>query len=153
MSLKHESDPAASGAILRPDDLRKITRNVESAVVAETVASDRKAEQEKKALHEAFMSRDVRSDAVDRVNAVVRRAAEARKSEIELFRFPASFCKDGGRRINNNEPDWPDSLEGFAKRAYDAYVEHYKPLGFRLKAQVMEFPGGKMGDIALFLSW
>ena len=153
MDPKHEAHPTSPGGILRPDDLRKITRNVESSIVADMLASDRKAADEKKALHEAFMSRDIRSDAVDRVNAAVRRAAEARKSEIELLRFPASFCSDGGRRINNKEPDWPESLEGFAKRAYDAYVEHYKPLGFKLKAQVMEFPGGKMGDIALFLSW
>ena len=40
-----------------------------------------------------------------------------------------------------------------AKRAYETYLKHYKPLGYKIKAQVMDFPGGKMGEIALFLSW
>ncbi len=146
-------ETTAPARILRPDDLKKITKDAEVALLKETFDADRKAEEEKKALKEAFMSREIRRDAVERVNAAVQRAAEARKHELELFRFPASFCNDGGRRINNNDPSWPDSLEGFAKSAYEAYVEHYKPIGYRIKAQVMDFPGGKMGDIALFLSW
>ena len=150
MTTKQETAPAK---ILRPDDLKKIAKDAESAALKDMFDADRKAQDEKKALKEAFMSRDIRSDAVERVNAAVQRAAEARKHELELFRFPASFCNDGGRRINNNDPSWPDSLEGFAKRAYEAYVEHYKPIGYRIKAQVMDYPGGKMGDIAMFLSW
>jgi hypothetical protein len=153
MTGKQDDRSIKEDAILRPDALRHITKDAEAALVNEALDADRKAEAQKNALQEAFMSREIRPDAVDRVNAAVRRAAEARKHEIELFRFPASFCNDGGRRINNSEPDWPDSLEGFAKRAYDAYVEHYQPLGYKIKAQVTGFPGGMMGDIALFLYW
>jgi len=138
---------------LSPAELQKIAKTAESALVQEVVEADRKAAEEKKAMHEAFMSRDVRDDVVERVNAAVRRAAEARKHELELFRFPASFCNDGGRRINNNDPDWAASLEGFAKRAYDTYVKEFKPLGYKIKAQVMDYPHGMMGDVAMFLIW
>jgi hypothetical protein len=153
MTVKEQSSSTKPGAILRPDVLTKIAKEAESAQLKEASALDRKMAEEREAVKQAFMSRDIRSDAVDRVNAAVQRAAEASKHEIELFRFPASFCSDGGRRINNNQPDWPESLEGFARRAYDAYVEHYKPLGYKMKAQVMDFPNGMMGEIALFLSW
>ncbi len=146
-------NPRQPAAVLRPDALHKITKDAEAAALKEMFDTDRKAQEERAALKEAFMSRDVRADVIERVNAAVQRAAEARKTEIELFRFPATFCNDGGRKINNGEPDWPESLEGFAKRAYDVYVKHYKPLGYKAKAQVMEFPHGMMGDIALFLSW
>ena len=153
MSVQEKAASTSSGAVIRPDDLLKITKEAEAAALKETFDADRKAEDEKKSLKDAFMSREIRTDAVERVNAAVRRAAEARKHELELFRFPASFCNDGGRRINSNAPDWPDSLEGFAKRAYEAYVEHYKPAGYRIKAQVMDFPRGMLGEIALILSW
>ena len=56
-------------------------------------------------------------------------------------------------RINNNEPDWPDSLEGFAKRAYEFYLKELRPLGFKVRVQVLDFPGGMPGTIALSLVW
>ncbi len=45
--------------------------------------------------------------------------------------FPCSYCNDGGRRINNLLPDWPTSLEGFAKKAYEFYDKELKPLGLQ----------------------
>jgi hypothetical protein len=50
-------------------------------------------------------------------------------------------------------PDWPDSLEGFARRAYDFYMKELRPLGYKLHAQVISFPGGVPGEIGLFLKW
>ncbi|HEY1385112.1 MAG TPA: hypothetical protein VGF43_15935, partial [Dongiaceae bacterium] len=57
------------------------------------------------------------------------------------------------RRINNMEPDWPNSLEGFAKKAYEYYMAELKPLGFKLHAQVLDYPGGMPGDIGMYLRW
>jgi hypothetical protein len=31
--------------------------------------------------------------------------------------------------------------------------DHLRPLGFNLKAEVLEYPGGMPGDIGLILSW
>jgi hypothetical protein len=50
-------------------------------------------------------------------------------------------------------PDWPDSLEGFAKKAYEFYQKELRPLGYKLHAQVIDFPGGMPGEIGLFLKW
>ena len=30
------------------------------------------------------------------------------------------------------EPDWPSSLEGYAKKAYEFYMAELKPLGYKL---------------------
>lgn len=71
----------------------------------------------------------------------------------QALTFPAKFCNDHGRRINNLGPDWPDSLEGFAKKAYDYYVKELKPLGYKLTAQILDFPDGMPGTVGIFLSW
>ncbi|NJM91453.1 MAG: hypothetical protein HC861_01165 [Rhodospirillaceae bacterium] len=51
------------------------------------------------------------------------------------------------------EPDWPQSLEGFAKRAYEYFMSDLKPLGYKLTAQIMDYPGGMPGTVGLYLSW
>ncbi len=99
------------------------------------------------------MSRDIHPQVMERVNAAVRRAAEQGNRQLLAVTFPASYCNDAGRRINNLESDWPVSLEGFAKRAYDFYMAQLKPLGFKMTAQVIDYPGGMPGNVGLYLSW
>ena len=72
---------------------------------------------------------------------------------LKVFAFPCSFCNDGGRRINNLLPDWPNSLEGFAKRAYEFYEKELRPHGYKLHAEVISYPGGMPGEIGFFLKW
>ena len=40
-----------------------------------------------------------------------------------------------------------------AKAAYEFWHDHLRPLGFHLKAEVLEYPGGMPGDIGFFLTW
>ena len=89
----------------------------------------------------------------ERVSAVIRRAAEQGQHEVVVMRFPAVWTNDHGRRINNSEPDWPASLEGFAKRGYDFYEKDLKPLGYKLRAQILSYPDGMPGEVGLFLEW
>lgn len=138
---------------LTPDQIRKISADIEAKEIQAGLAMARKAEEEHKKLHEAFMSRDVHPEMVGRVMAVVRRAAEQGKSEVLLFQFPSEYCTDRGRAINNGEPDWPKSLDGFAKRAYDAYERQFKPHGYRLQARILDYPKGMPGSVGFFLLW
>jgi hypothetical protein len=142
-----------SEKLLTPDELKGITDNIHMAKVQEQFERVRKEQEEKRALHEAFLARDLDPDVRARVNAVVRRAAEQGLHEVQVVTFPASYCNDQGRRINNTEPDWPDSLQGFAKKAHEFFEAELKPLGFRARAQVLSYPDGELGDVALFLSW
>ena len=73
--------------------------------------------------------------------------------DIEVLTFPCKFCSDGGRRINIADPEWPSTLQGFAKKAYDFFQKELRPLGFKLTAEIVSFPGGMPGEVALFLKW
>jgi hypothetical protein len=139
--------------LLTPNDLKGITEKVQMAKVQEQFDRVRKDQEEKRAIHEAFMSRDVHPQVMDRLNAAIKRAAEQGLHEVQVLTFPASFCNDLGRRINNAENDWPDSLEGFAKKAHDFFEAKLKPLGFKSRAQILNYPDGRPGDVGIFLAW
>jgi hypothetical protein len=139
--------------LLTPEQIRKISADVETRELQAGLALARKTEEEHKKLHEAFMSREIHPEALSRVMAVVRRAAEQGKCEVILFQFPSEYCADRGRAINNAEPDWPRSLEGFAKRAYEAYEQLFKPHGYKLQARILDYPKGMPGNIGFFLMW
>jgi len=139
--------------VMRPDDLKKISNDAEMKKAQEYMARVKKQEEEQKSVRELFMEKDVRADAAERVNSAVRRAAEQGLHELQAFSFPASYCNDGGRRINNNEPDWPDSLEGYAKKAYTYFDKELRPLGYKIRVEILDYPGGMPGNVGLFLSW
>ena len=139
--------------LMRPDDLKKISNDADMAKAQEYIRKAKKQEEEQKSLREAFMTRDVHPEVRDRVNAAIRRAAEQGNHELQALTFPASYCNDGGRRINNSEPDWPNSLEGFAKHAYEFYVKELQPLGYKLRVEILDYPGGMPGNVGMFLRW
>jgi hypothetical protein len=133
--------------------LRKLGEDTAMAEAQKAYAAKKKAEDEKKSMQDAFMAREPHPEAMDRLMTVVRNMAEQGKTELLVFQFPSSYLEDGGRRINNSEPDWPQSLVGFAKRAFDFYEEHLRAQGFRLRAQILDFPNGMPGDVGIFLNW
>jgi hypothetical protein len=139
--------------LLRPEDLKKIATDAEMAKAQEYTKHAKKKEEEQAHLRDAFMGKDVHPQAMDRINGAVRRAAEAGQHEVQALIFPASYCNDRGRRINNNEPDWPESLEGFAKKAYVFFEKELRPLGFKVSVQILDYPGGMPGNVAMILKW
>jgi hypothetical protein len=139
--------------LMRPDDLKKISNDAEMAKAQEYIRRARQHDEERAALREAFMRMEIGPEAYERVNAAVRRAAEQGNHQVQIITFPASYCNDGGRRINNSEPDWPNSLEGFAKKAYAFYEKELKPLGYRAHVEIIDYPGGMPGNVGMFLKW
>jgi hypothetical protein len=138
---------------LTPQQLRKRAEDKAMAEAKKAFEAMNKAEEQKRDLHEIFMSREVKADGMDRLMAAVTRAAEDGKSELMVLRFPSGYLTDGGRAVNNFEPDWPKTLEGFAKRAYEFYDQNLRAHGYRLRVQVLEYPDGKPGEVGMFLSW
>jgi ribosomal 50S subunit-associated protein YjgA (DUF615 family) len=143
----------AKSVVLTPAQLHKLSEEKAMAEAQKAFAEMKKAEEKKRSLHEAFMSREPNPEALSRLMDTVRHLAEQGKSELLALQFPASYLEDGGRRINNFDPEWPKSLAGYAKRAYDLYEENLRPQGYKLRAQILDFPGGKPGDVGLILSW
>jgi hypothetical protein len=112
-----------------------------------------KKQQRELDMREAFMTRKVAPQAIDRINQAVSVAAKRGEHQIQVVTFPCTFCTDGGRRINIADPEWPSTLQGFAKNAYDFFDKELRPLGYKLHADITSFPGGMPGDAALFLKW
>ena len=56
-------------------------------------------------------------------------------------------------RSTTSSPTGRRRLTGFAKRAYEFWQEELEPQGYKLRAQIMDFPGGVPGDVGVFLRW
>jgi hypothetical protein len=100
----------------------------------------------------------------------IRRAVDSGETEIMFASFPASFCSDMGRAINNvgvppiNPPDptqqseerlpeWVTTLPAGFRRVYELWKEHMKPGGFGFGARIISYPDGKPGEVGLFFTW
>jgi hypothetical protein len=138
---------------LRPDDLRELSNARENAKFKAERIEREKMLQQKKELEDAFRSKELHPEVRDRVNSAIRQAAELGRHEIEVMTFPASYCNDRGRRINIADPEWPESLEGFAKRAFDFFHSELRPLGYKLRCEIISFPDGIPGDVGMYLRW
>ena len=148
------TQPAGAG-VFSVADLKRRMAEREATEAAKDVRHMQEQREKQKAVMAEFHEPPARSaeQLMELVMGLVNRAAERGESEVQVYRFPNEVCGDGGRRINNAEPDWPASLEGRPKLAYEFWHDHLRPLGFGLKAEVLEYPGGMPGDIGFFLTW
>ena len=83
----------------------------------------------------------------------VKAAFENGQREVMLVSFPSDFCTDGGRKINNQLPDWLDTLPAGAQVFVEFWRDALQPGGFGLGARILTFPGGMPGDVGLFVTW
>ncbi|MBL0372939.1 hypothetical protein JJB09_12970 [Rhizobium sp. KVB221] len=83
----------------------------------------------------------------------VKKAAAEGLNELKVLQFPVELCTDSGRAINNNEPDWPETLTGVPRQAYEVWRDRLKPAGYSLTAMIVEWPHGMPGDVGFFLGW
>lgn len=145
-------------AFMSADDLRTYMGKMELARAAKLNEALDAAEKARAELV-AAMSTPI-DDSPERVAAVkasltqrIRAAAETGSTEFMVMRFPNSLCTDRGRALNNSEPDWPATLTARPLQAYEFWRDHLRPAGYRLKAMIIEWPGGLPGDVGFFLSW
>ena len=149
--MSENREPGAFSAT----DLRRRMAEREAAKAAEEMRHMEEQEEKQKAVMAEFHKPPDRTaeQLLELVMQLVNRAAERGQSEVQVYRFPNSLCSDGGRRINNSLPDWEETLEGRPKLGYEFWRDHLRPLGFGLKAEVLEYPGGMPGDIGFILAW
>ena len=113
------------------------------------------AEVEKKALIDQLTkpSGISEEEAIKRGITIIERATRNRMTEVLVFRFPNELCTDKGRAINQQEPGWEKTLTGAPKEIYQLWEKYFRPRGYKLRVQIVDFPGGLSGDIAMTLSW
>ena len=139
--------------LITPDELRRLTEEEEMEKAKEALEKQRKVDDDRHHLRDAFMAQEIHPEVFERVSRVVKGAAERGEREVLAIRFPSEYCTDHGRAINNFESGWPDTLTGFARRAYEFWQKELEPRGYKLRAQIMDFPGGVPGDVGIFLRW
>lgn len=103
--------------------------------------------------HELFLSRHLTTHAINLIMRRVHDAASEGLAEIMLGQFPSAWCTDAGRRINNAEEGWPETLPGVAREFFEFWERDLKPRGFHLRAEIITFPDGIPGDVGAYLSW
>lgn len=101
----------------------------------------------------------------------LKHAFERGESELMVASFPSDFCTDGGRAVISageppiNQPtkeeaarqaelpDWLLSMPAGIRTAHEYWKKHLKAGGFGFTARVISYPGGKPGDIGIFITW
>ena len=113
------------------------------------------AEAEKKALIDQLSKAPGTSDeeAIRRGLEIIHRAIKNRVTEVEIIRFPNELCTDKGRAINQQEPGWENTLTGTPKEIYQFWDKYFRQRGYKLRVQIVDFPSGLPGDIAMTVSW
>ena len=113
------------------------------------------AEAEKRALIDRLSKPSGLSEdeKVKLASTVIQRAVRNGLSEVQVYRFPNSLCTDKGRAINQMESGWEKTLTGIPKEIYQLWSDYLQPRGYRIRYQIIEFPGGVPGDISITISW
>ena len=136
-------------------DLQKKLAMAEAEKAAASARKMAAEEAEKKALMDQLAKPSGVSDEerMKRAAAIIQRAAGNGLTEVFVGRFPNKLCTDHGRAINQAEPGWEKTLTGLPKELYDFWEKHLRPRGYKLRVQIVDFPGGMPGDVGVTLSW
>jgi hypothetical protein len=145
-----------------PDDLlpsaKDVMKKLALAEAEEASKQARKiaeAEAEQKALYDHFTKPSGVSDeeGIRRAVAMIERAVSSGKTEIQVCRFPSGLCTDRGRAINQQEPGWETTLTGVPKEIYQLWAKYFRSRGYKLRVEIVSFPGGMPGDVGMTLKW
>ena len=113
------------------------------------------AEAEKRALIEKLSKPSGLSEneKIKLASTVIRRAVNNGLTEVQVYRFPNVLCTDKGRAINQQESGWEKTLTGIPREIFQLWTDYLKPRGYRIRYQIIDFPGGVPGDIGVTVSW
>ena len=136
-------------------DLQKKIALAEAEKAAESARRTTAEDAEKKALLDHLSKPSGVSDEtrMQRVAAIIQRAVNNGQTEVFVGKFPNTLCTDHGRAINQGEAGWEKTLTGLPKELYEFWEKHLRPRGYKLRCQIVDFPGGMPGDVGITLSW
>jgi hypothetical protein len=127
---------------------RRLTKKL-----AEIEEHRQKEEEEARNFREKFLEYKLTDHDKDSIMRKIKAAFENGEPQLMLFTFPSHLCSDGGRAINNAEPQWPETLPGAAWDVYEFWRDSLKDRGFTMSASIVSFPGGMPGDVGVFFGW
>jgi len=156
--VKPNAETLGDETFMSADDLRKYMTDMAMAKASKELSAMDKADEARKELMRTLQEKveltpkriaEIRSNLAVKLRA----AAQRGETEVMVMRFPNNLCTDKGRAINNSEEGWPNTLTGRPRQAYELWQEHLRPAKYKLKAMIVDWPGGLPGDVAFFLSW
>lgn len=145
------SDPKPS--VPSASDLRMMLLQKEMEAVDRQSKLRATEEDKRKRFASEFLGGHVTDEEREMIGRLVMNAVKDGKFEALVYSFPSELCTDGGRAINSSRSDWPSTLQGKALELYDRFQTVAKPQGYKLKAMIINFPGGVPGDVGFFLNW
>jgi hypothetical protein len=153
-----QASKLADESFMSADDLRSYMAELEMAKASKLLGAMDRAEEARKKLvatlqEEIAVTPEKIAEIKHSLANKTRAAAERGEKEVLVMRFPSALCSDRGRAINNAEADWPTTLTGRPRQAYEFWKEHLQPAKYKLRAMIVDWPGGLPGDVAFFLSW
>jgi hypothetical protein len=136
-------------------DLQKKIADAESAKATAALRAQQAEEAEKKALLDHLLRQSGLSDEAvsEKASIIIHRAVENGLTSVSVFRFPCHLCTDGGRAINQGEAGWERTLVGIPKEIFEFWMRRLQPLGYRIRYEVVDYPGGMPGNVGVTLSW
>jgi len=136
------------------DNMKKIAL-AEAEKASAYMRKQAAAEAEKRELMERFEKPSGVSDdeRLKRAAAIIKRAVDNGLTEVFVGRFPNALFTDRGRAINQMEPGWENTMTGLPKELFQFWELHLKPRGYRVRCQIVDWPGGMPGDIGMTLVW
>ena len=149
------SEEKFSQGLLTAQQMREKLALAEAQKATEAEQRHAAAEAEKKALLDKLSKPPdiTEEERIKRAAAIIERAVANGMTEVQVMRFPNSLCTDHGRAINQGEPGWERTLTGLPKEMYEFWYRQLRPLGYKVRFQIVEFPDGLPGDIGITLKW
>jgi len=56
-------------------------------------------------------------------------------------------------RHQSAEAGWEKTLTGIPAEIFQLWLDYLKPRGYRIRYQIVDFPGGRPSDISVTLAW
>ena len=136
-------------------DIMKKLALAEAEEAAKQARALAEAEAEKQALLDHFKKPSGISDeeGIRRAVKIIERAVSNGLTEVQVCRFPSKLCTDYGRAINQQEPGWEITLTGFPKEIHQLWAKYFRERGYKLRVEIVDFPGGMPGDVGMTLKW
>ena len=136
-------------------DFMKKLALAESEEASKQAAKLAEAEAEKQSLLDHYKKPSGVSDeeGIRRAIKIIERAVSNGRTEVQVYRFPNQLCTDKGRAINQQEPGWEDTLTGVPKEIYQLWAKYFRDRGYKLRVEIIDFPGGMPGDVGMTLKW
>lgn len=141
--------------ILTAKDAMKKIAEMEGEKAARAASHGKDPDAAKKELIERLRKPSglTREERIALASRVIERGINRGVTELEVYRFPHELCTDNGRAINQAEPGWENTLTGVPREVFDLWREHLQPRGYKIRYQIVDYPGGMIGEVGITLSW